>query len=136
MGVTKFTVCCLTILGSVGLARAVFPPPLPTNNPASVFNVTNYGAIGDGITNNAAAIQAAIQAATAAPGGQGGIVEIPAAAAPYLCGPLTMRSVVNLQIDSGATLMMLPYSSWPGAGGSSPTTFINGSGLHDVTISG
>src|SRR5215471_9055311 len=103
MGVTKFTVCCLTILGSVGLARAVFPPPLPTNNPASVFNVTNYGASGDGITNNAAAIQAA----TAAPGGQGGIVEIPPAASPYLCGPLTMRSLVNLQIDSGATLMML-----------------------------
>src|SRR5215470_16589409 len=108
MRLTKFTVC-LTLFGSVGIARAVFPPPLPTNNPASIFNVTNYGAKGDGFSTNTTAIQNAINAANTAAGGQGGIVEIPPAAAPYLCGPLTMKSLVNLQIDSGATLMMLPY---------------------------
>ena len=129
MSATKFTLSCLILLGSAKLALAVFPPPLPTNNSASVFNVTSFGAVGDGISTNTTAIQNAINAA--ATNTAGGIVEIPAAGSPYLCGPLAMASKVNLQIDSGATLMMLPFASWPGT-----TTFINGSGLHDVTISG
>ena len=76
-------------------------------------------------------ISNAIVAASAA---GGGTVEIPAAAGAYLCGPLLYRSSVNLQIDSGATLKMLPYGQWPG--GTSPPDFIVGSSLHDVEISG
>src|SRR6266853_1230422 len=98
---TKFRVCCLTILVSAGVARAVFPPPLPTINTANVFNVTNYGAVGDGVTTNTTASQAAINAATAASGG--GTVVIPPASAASLSGPLTMKSKVNLQVDGGAT---------------------------------
>src|SRR6266404_4931561 len=119
-------VCCLILLVSAVLARAVFPPPLPTNSIVTIFNVTNYGAVGDGVTTNTTAIQNAINAVPSS----GGTVEIPGPGT-YLCGPLTMKSDVNLQIDSGATLMMLPYTSWPGT-----TTFINGSSLSDCEISG
>jgi len=103
-------------------------PALPNINTNNVFNVTTYGA-STGSTNNATAIQSAINAASAASGG--GTVEIPGPGT-YLSGPLTMKSKVNLQIDSGATLMMLPMSSWP----SSSTPFILGSSVSDVEISG
>jgi polygalacturonase len=105
-------------------------PTLPTIPPGT-FNVTSYGAVGDGVTVNTLAISNAIVAAGNA---GGGTVEIPAAAGAYLCGPLLYRSGVNLQIDSGATLKMLPYGTWPG--GTSPPDFIVGSSLHDVEISG
>ena len=80
---------------------------------------------------NTIGISNAIVAASAA---GGGTVEIPAAAGAYLCGPLLYRSSVNLQIDGGATLKMLPYGQWPG--GTSPPDFIVGTSLHDIEISG
>ena len=106
---------------------ALAVPPLPTI-PANVFYATNYGAVGDGVANNGVAIQNAINAASTA---GGGTVEITAAVGNYMCGPLTLKSSINLQVDAGATLQMLPVASWPGS-----TTFINGSSLHDVEISG
>ncbi|HEX4343442.1 MAG TPA: glycosyl hydrolase family 28 protein [Verrucomicrobiae bacterium] len=101
-------------------------PTLPTINTANSFNITAFGAVSSPTAANTTAIQNTINAAAAASGG--GTVEIPAGT--YLSGPLTMKSLVNLQIDSGATLMMLPKSSWSGS------TFINGSSIHDVEISG
>src|SRR5580658_2851808 len=114
-------------------------PVLPAINTNNIIVVTNapYNALGDGVTTNTAAIQAAINAA--ALGGKtnglsGGTVEIPAAAGTYLSGPLTMASYVNLQIDSGAELQMLPYGTYPG--GSDPASFISASKLADIEISG
>jgi hypothetical protein len=104
-------------------------PELPVINTNNIFNAANYGAVGDGVTINTLALSNAINAAAAASGG--GTVEIPAAAGTYLSGPLTMKSSVNLQIDSGATLQMLPYAGWPAT-----IPFISGTGLHDVEISG
>ncbi len=109
---------------------ALGTPTLPTI-PAGTFNVTSYGAVGNGSTDNTAAISNALVAANAA---GGGTVEIPAAAGAYLCGPLTLKNSINLQIDSGATLKMLPHGTWPG--GTSPPDFITGSSLHDIEISG
>jgi hypothetical protein len=109
------------------------PPPLPSI-PGTVFNVTTYGAKADGATDNTAAIQAAIDAAAV----NGGIVKIPAADKPYLCGPLTVRSNINLQIDGGATLQLLPYMAtdaspaYPRAA----TNFISGNNLHNFAITG
>ena len=117
-------------LGVLVATTAFGDPTLPTIPPGT-FNVTSYGAVGDGVTVNTIAISNAIVAAGNA---GGGTVEIPAAAGAYLCGPLLYRSGVNLQIDSGATLKMLPYGTWPG--GTSPPDFIVGSSLHDIEISG
>src|SRR6516164_6152961 len=117
-------------LGILAATTALGTPTLPTI-PPNLFNVTNYGAIGDGVTISTIAISNAIVAAGNA---GGGTVEIPAAAGAYLCGPLLYRSGVNLQIDTNATLKMLPVASWPG--GSSPPDFIVGSSLHDIEISG
>jgi hypothetical protein len=93
-------------------------PILPNINTNNVINITNapYNALGDGLTNNTLAISNAILAAAA--GGNtnglfGGTVRIPASGmGTFLCGPLTLKNNVNLQIDSGATLKMLPMSSW------------------------
>jgi polygalacturonase len=117
-------------LGVLVATTALGDPTLPTI-PPNLFNVTNYGAVGDGVTISTIAISNAIVAAGNA---GGGTVEIPAAAGAYLCGPLLFRSSVNLQIDTNATLKMLPYGTWPG--GSTPPDFIVGSSLHDVEISG
>ena len=117
-------------MGLLSASLALGNPTLPTI-PPGVFNVTTYGAVGDGSTDNTGAISNAIAAASSA---GGGTVEIPAASGAYLCGPLVLKNSINLQIDSGATLKMLPYGTWPG--GTSPPDFITGSSLHDIEISG
>jgi polygalacturonase len=98
-------------------------PLLPNINTNNIINITNapYYARGNGATDNTAAIQSAINAASSGglvSGAYGGTVEIPGPGT-YLCGPINMANNVNLQIDSGAILKMLPYASWPGT-----TTFI------------
>src|SRR5258708_4841684 len=98
----------------LAVAQLRADPTLPSISGAT-FLVTAYGAVGNGTTDNTAAIQAAITAALA---GGGGTVEIPAASAPYLCGPITISGKnLNFQVDTGATLQMLPYNTYPLAGG-------------------
>ena len=104
-------------------------PALPVI-PGGIYNITNYGAIGDGVATNTAAIQAAINAASAA---GGGIVEVPAGS--YLSGPVRLASGINLRVERGAVLRMLPLDKYPG-GTVDPENFISGAGLHDVAISG
>jgi len=105
-------------------------PDLPIIPNRTTNVVVNFHAIGDGATDNAGSINNAITAINAA---GGGTVEIPAngTLSTYLSGPITMKSSVNLQIDTNATLQMLPYGTWP-----STTTFIDGATLTDVEISG
>ncbi len=126
----KYLSRAVIAVGVLFATMASGTPTLPTI-PAGTFNVTNYGAAGDNITISTAGISNAIFAASAA---GGGTVEIPAATGAYLCGPITLKNSINLQIDSGATLKMLPYGQWPG--GTSPPDFITGSSLHDIEISG
>ena len=109
-----------------GIADAA--PKLPVI-PDTVFNITNFNAIGDGTTANTTAIQAAIDAA----GKSGGIVVVPAG--DFLSGPIRLTSGVNLRVESGATLRMLPLDKYPGST-NDPANFISGAGLHDVAISG
>jgi len=111
-----------TVQASVNPAQPIIPN--------KIFDVKNYGAAGDGVTPDTKAIQAAINAASAA---GGGIVEIPAGI--YLCGPLQLASQINLRVDKGATLRMLPLKQYPG-GIKDPKTFISGEKLHDIAISG
>ena len=122
------------ILLAATAARAV--PALPVINTNNVVSILNYGAVGDGVTTNTTAIQNAINAAAKGPatnGAAGGTVEIPAGI--YLSGPITLASAVNLQVDGGAILRMLPITAYPG-GTVSPANFISGSSLHDIAISG
>jgi polygalacturonase len=98
--------------------------------PDTVFNITNYNAIGDGTADNTKAIQAAMDAARAA---GGGIVVVPAG--DFLSGPIRLASRINLRLESGAVLRMLPLEKYPG-GTNDPPNFISGAKLHDVAISG
>jgi polygalacturonase len=91
-------------------------PTLPNINVTNIITITNapYNAVGDNATDNTTAIQNAINAATT--GGNtnglyGGTVRVPASGT-FLCGPLTLKNNVNIQIDAGATLKMEPLSVW------------------------
>jgi hypothetical protein len=119
---------CLLTLALAKPALAL-PPALPTI-PPGITNIASFGATGDGVSTNTTAIQNAINAASAA---GIGTVEIPAGT--FLSGPLAFANNLNLQLDAGATLLMLPFDKYPG-GDVSPPNFIAGSSLHDVEISG
>jgi hypothetical protein len=120
-------------------ARAITPWSLVinTNNVITVTNAT-YGAIGDGIFTNTMAFQNAINAAAASGltnALRGGTVHVPAGV--FLCGPLTMKSNVRLQLDSGAVVRLLPRGSWPG----SPYTgtvasLLTGSSITNIAVTG
>jgi polygalacturonase len=120
-----FAFAALTLAGSVHAANPAMPAI-----PSAVFNVTNYGAIGDGVKDNTTNIQNTINAANAA---GGGIVEIPAGT--FLSGPITLASSINLQVDANAMLQMLPLGIYPG-GTTDAQTFISCNRVHDLEISG
>ena len=64
------------------------------------YNVTDYGAKGDGLTNNTLAINAAIEAAAK---NGGGTVFFPAGE--YLSFTIHMKSKITLHLDNGAVLI-------------------------------
>ena len=66
----------------------------------TVFDIREFGAVGDGVTNDAASIQAAIDAAGST---GGGTVLVPAGAT-FLSGSLLLRNYVELHIQRGAVL--------------------------------
>lgn len=68
--------------------------------PSQTFLVTNFGAKGDGSTDNTAAFQKAITACNAAGGGQ---VVVPAGT--YSTGAIYLKSNVDLHLNAGSTLM-------------------------------
>ena len=86
--------------------------------PDRQFQVTGYGAVGDGKTDCTAAFRRAIEACSRAGGGR---VVVPAG--DYLTGPICLKSNVNLNVPAGATLRFsrdprqyLPvvYTRWEG----------------------
>jgi hypothetical protein len=111
-----------TVLGVNAPALPLIPP--------GVFNVTNYGAVGDGVTVNTAAIQNTVNAALSA---GGGTVEVPVGT--FLSGPFSLGSSLRFQLDAGATLLLLPYQNYPG-GTNNPPDFITDSSFHDLELCG
>ncbi|MFI5387194.1 MAG: glycoside hydrolase family 28 protein, partial [Fimbriimonadales bacterium] len=67
--------------------------------PSSVFDIRQFGAVGDGKTMATHALQSAIDDAAKA----GGVVRIPAGQ--YLTGTIHLRSSVELHLEKGATLL-------------------------------
>jgi len=127
--ISLFLFVFLCFAGSINAQSAYIAPTLPTI-PDKTFNIKDYGAVGDNVTDNTKAIQSAINAAGNAGGGK---VIIPSGE--YLCGPFQFTSNLNLQIDSAAILRMLPIDKYPG-GTAEGQNFISGTKLHDIAISG
>ncbi len=124
--------------GSNGMGGAAGRDPCGPGNPATVrlpiipagtFDVTKYGATGDGQTDETQAIQAAL---TAAMNAGGGTVIVPRGN--FLSGPINIGNSTNLQLASGAVLAMLPRASYP----SPPPAFITttGGATHDIAVTG
>jgi polygalacturonase len=86
--------------------------------PSRQFQVTAYGAVGDGKTDCTAAFRQAIEACSRAGGGR-----VVVSAGDYLTGAIRLKSNVNLHVPAGATLRFsrdpkqyLPavYTRWEG----------------------
>src|SRR6516225_8809904 len=127
----------LGLLLLANFARADIALPLIITN--NVITVTNapYNAVADGVTDNAVAISNAVVAASR--GGKtnglfGGTVRLPPTGV-FLSGPFPLANNVNLQLDAGAVLRMLPLSQYPG-GSVSPPAWLTGSSLTNIEISG
>ena len=117
----------------------------PTAGSKVVFNVRDYGAVGDGKTLDSPAINQAIVACAAA---GGGTVWIPGGT--YLSGSIRLTNNLNLHIDAGATILAAPAEmnaydpteEWEGQayqdGGHTyfQNSLIWGVGLTNVSITG
>jgi polygalacturonase len=102
-----------------------------------VFDIREYGAVSDGQTDNATAIQRAIDACTAA---RGGIVQVPAGLE-FMTGPFDLKSFVTLHLEAGSRIYANPdemvytksaFRKNLGEG----SIWIGGENAGDVTISG
>jgi hypothetical protein len=143
-GIVLRAVFFVVTAGVLSAESSMATPALPVINTNNVVNIVSFGAKGDGVTTNTTAIQNAINSAAAGGttnGAAGGTVEFPAGT--FLSGPIVLASAVNLQLDSGAILRMLPFGQYPVTWFTNGTNvyftannFISASGLHDIEISG
>src|SRR5215469_8473892 len=96
---------CLAVVGALSAPQAWAATVGGNHKPsAHHFNVRDYGAVGDGVANDAPAVDQAIVAANAS---GNGIVDFPAGS--YLAGSsIHMLSNVTLSLATGATLLGSP----------------------------
>ncbi len=76
-------------------------------NSEHVFDITDFGAVGDGKTDNAAAIQKAIDECSQS---GGGIVKIPADNI-FMTGPFNLKSDVNFHLENNSVVLANPDES-------------------------
>ncbi|MBV4360383.1 glycoside hydrolase family 28 protein [Pinibacter aurantiacus] len=95
-----------------------------------IFAVTEFGAVGDGSTENTKSIQAALDKASQT----GGCVVVPAGM--FLCGPLTMRGKTALKIEKGGVLRLRNDVDGYPAANNRYLNFISISGATDIKIFG
>lgn len=102
-----------------------------------VYNVKDFGAIGDGKSDDATAIQKAIDACHAAGGGQ---VYFPASHT-FMASPFTLKSNIDFHVEAGAKVLANPdervytksaFRQNPGEG----TIWIGAEDIKNLTISG
>jgi polygalacturonase len=93
---------CVALLG----CRTATSRPAPgTPATGAVFNVRDYGAVGDGKKLDSPAINKAIAACSTA---GGGTVWVPAGS--YLSGSIHLANNLNLHLDAGANIVAAPQS--------------------------
>jgi len=102
----------------------------------AIFDIRDFGAVGDGVKLNTTEIQAAIDAAHAA---QGGIVLVPSGT--FLCGTIELKSNVTFHLATSARLLGSPKPEDYHAGNNIPPgngniVFISAAEAENVTISG
>ncbi|HEY1194146.1 glycoside hydrolase family 28 protein [Flavobacterium sp.] len=103
------------------------------------ISVTEFGAIGDGIYKNTTAIKSAIKHVSDKGGGK---VVVPAGI--WLTGPITLKSNINLHLESGAVLLFsrdfndypLQKVSFEGLNSYRCTSPINALGETNIAITG
>jgi polygalacturonase len=98
-----------------------------------IFNVRQYGAVGDGKSVDTEAIQKALDACGEA--GGGAVVFPPGT---YLSRPLLLRTKTTMLLEAGATLKATddPADYRQAKNPNSFTPFLSGKDLEDVTIAG
>jgi polygalacturonase len=126
-----FVRCAGLVLGLAAAARAgestVAPPAIPDRT----LSVREHGARGDGVADDTAALQQAIDAAAAAGGGR---VVLPAGR--YLSRPLALRSRIDLHLEKDAVLVMSErFEDYP-QGSNVFLKFLAAEGVEDVRVSG
>jgi polygalacturonase len=129
----------LASLGASAQSVASLPPVKAPSFRADTFAITKYGAVGDGLTANTAAVQQAIEACAKA---GGGVVLVPPGQ--WRTGPLTLRSHVNLHLATGALVQFsdkladyqLIKTSWEGVAAVRNQPLLYGQNLEDVAITG
>lgn len=104
------------------------------------FNVKRYGAHGDGVTDDTAAIQTAINLASVS----GGTVSFPAGT--YVAGTLTLYTKVHLsgagieatilQLKAGTNAALIQSSNFASLTGTNSTSGIYNFGVYNLTLDG
>ncbi len=115
------------------------PEIKPPQFPGRTFNITGYGAVGDGHTKNTKAFSEAIKACVEAGGGR---VIVPAGV--WLTGPIELRSNLDLHLEEGAVIMFsnkfddypLIESTWEGQPRVQCMSPLYGKNLENIAITG
>lgn len=119
-----------------GILQRIKPPVFPRKD----FDITRFGAKGDGQTDCTESFRQAIAACSKAGGGR---VLVPAGS--FLTGPIHLRSNVNLHVSAGATIkfsqdtkkyLPLVFSRWEGMELMNYSPFIYAFEQENIAITG
>lgn len=104
--------------------------PTAPQIPSLTLNVTDFGAVGDGLTLNTEAFAKAIAALDKQGGGH---LVVPAGI--FLSGPISLKSNIDLHLQHGAILLATPDRTLH-LKDNKPTTFISASKRSNISITG
>ncbi|MFI1868050.1 glycoside hydrolase family 28 protein [Streptomyces jumonjinensis] len=119
-----------------GILARIRPPKFPARR----FDITRYGAVGDGVTKNTEAFRAAIRACNKAGGGR---VVVPPGR--FLTGAVQLLSRVDLHVAEGGVIVFstdpkdyLPvvFTRWEGTECYNYSSFVYAHGQRDIAITG